>query len=126
MKAMTANNGNEASVFAQYIDGPKEQSVEPEKILRGPLLKPIAPEATPQSSPTEKLLDWLINHWREDTISVRDICWGGPNSLRNRKSAINQATKILVENGWLAPIKSWRRDRKEWRIARGPELRDHP
>src|SRR5262249_15272169 len=43
----------------------------------------------------------------------------GPNAVRNRKSAITQ-TKILAENGWLAPIKSRRRDSKEWRIARGP------
>jgi hypothetical protein len=113
------HDGGETSFFARYIDVPKERPAEPEKILRGPLLKPIAPPATPRSSPTEKLLDWLINHWPEPTISVRKLCKYGPNSIRNRKSAIDQA-KILVENGWLAPIKTRRRDMKHWRIARGP------
>jgi hypothetical protein len=119
------DHGSETSVFARYIDAPKERPAEPEKILRGPLLKPIVEEATPQASPTAKLLDWIINHWRGNTISVRDICWCGPNSIRDRKSAIAQA-KILAENGWLAPIKSPRRNMKHWRIARGSELRDHP
>jgi hypothetical protein len=113
------HDGAETSFFARYIDSPKERPVEPEKILRGPLLKPIAPPTDRRSSPTEKLLDWLINHWRQDTISVRVIQWRGPNCLRDRKSVINQA-KILAEAGWLAPIKSRRRDMKEWRIARGP------
>lgn len=108
-------------IFKRLTQQPeKERPVEPEKILRGPLLKPTAPPADRWSSPTEKLLDWLINHWPEDTISVRDICWRGPNSLRNRKSAIGLA-ETLVENGWLARIKSRRRDMMEWRIARGPE-----
>src|SRR5262245_65864898 len=96
------HDGGETSFFARYIDVPKKRPVEPEKILRGPLLKPIAPPATPQSSPTEKLLDWLINHWSKPTISTRDIQRCGPNSIRDRKSAIKQA-KILAENGWLAP-----------------------
>jgi hypothetical protein len=121
---MTTNNGRESSFFARYIDSPeKERPVEPEKIIRGPLLKPIAPPADRRSSPTERLLDWLINHWPEPTISVRNICRCGPNPIRNRKSAIDQA-KILAENGWLAPLKAHRRDRKIWRIARGTELRD--
>src|SRR5262245_12651425 len=118
MSAMATNNdakhdGSEASFFARYIDVPKKQPVEPEKRLRGPSQKPIAPKDTPQSSPTEKLLDWLINHWSQPTISVRNIQRCGPNSIRDRKSAINQA-KILAENGWLAPIKSRQRNMKHW------------
>src|SRR5262245_9934106 len=115
----TINGNDKPSFFARYIGPGKEQPVEPEKILRGPLLKPIVPPTTPQSSPTEKLLDWIINHWSEPTISVRDICWRGPNSLRNRKSAIGLA-ETLAENGWLAPIKSRRHDMREWQIIRGP------
>src|SRR5262245_19891017 len=107
---MTTND--EPSVFSKYINASKERPAEPEKILRGPLLKPIAPPATRQSPPTEKLLDWLVNHWSKPTISVRDICWCGPNSLRNRKNAIIYV-RILVENGWLARIKSRRRDMME-------------
>jgi hypothetical protein len=118
-------NDDGESVFARYVDGPKEQPAETKTLPRGPLLKPVVEEATPQASPTEKLLDWLINHWHEPTISVRTIHWRGPNSLRNRKSALAQA-KILVERGWLSPLKSGRRNIKQWRIARGSELRDHP
>jgi len=111
---------NEPSIFARYVDSSKEQPIEPKKILRGPLLKPIAPPTDRRSPPTEKLLDWLINHWAHPTISVRNLCKYGPNALRSdRKATINLA-KTLAENGWLAPIKSRRRDMKEWRIARGP------
>jgi hypothetical protein len=109
------------SVFSEcIINNPEREQQEPEKILNGPLLQPIVPPASPQSSPTEKLLDWLVNYWPHDTVCARDLYRHGPNFVRdNRKSAIDLA-KILVENGWLTPLKSWRRDRKEWRIARGP------
>jgi hypothetical protein len=115
---MTTNDGNGASVFAQYIDGPKERSVEPEKILRGPLLKPIAPSTDRRSPPVERLLDFCINHWREPIISARAIVKFGPNPIRNRKSAI-KAAEALVEHGWLERIASRRRDMREYRIARG-------
>jgi hypothetical protein len=113
-------NDNSESVFARYIDAPKERPTESEKILRGPLLKPIAPEATRQSSSTEKLLDFLVNHWSKPTIALRDICWRGPNSLRNDRKTTISVAKTLVEYGWLQRIKSRRRDMMEWRIARGP------
>jgi hypothetical protein len=110
------------SIFSRHIvdDQKPEQPGEPEKILRGPLLQPIVPPAGPQSSQIEKLLDWLVNHWPGPTVSARDIYRHGPCPLRdNRKSAIDLA-EILVKNGWLTPIKSRRRDMREWRIARGP------
>jgi hypothetical protein len=112
---MPANN----SVFSEYIDLEKEPQ-EPEKILRGPLLQPIVPPAGPQSSPTEKLLDWLVNHWPGPTISARDIYRFGPHFILNDPKGAIAMAQTLAENGWLTPIKSWRRDRKEWRIARGP------
>jgi hypothetical protein len=112
-----------ADIFERLQKGQqpeKKRPAETEKILRGPLLQPIAPPANPRSPPTEKLLDFLVNHWRAPTISVRDIRKYGPNFIRgDQKGAIHLA-ETLVENGWLAPIKSWRRDRREWRIARGP------
>src|SRR5262245_22896214 len=77
---MATNDDSGASFYARYIDDPKTP-VEPEKVLRGPLLKPIATAATPRSSPTEKLLDFCINHWPEPIISVRAICWRGPNCI---------------------------------------------
>ena len=95
----------------------KERQVE--TIPRGPLLQPIIPPAAPQSSPTEKMLDWLVNRWPSPTVCARDIYVYGPRCTRNLKSALN-VTKILTENGWLTPVKSHRYDRHEWQIIRGP------
>jgi hypothetical protein len=116
--------GDSGSAFAQFVaDSPEgsspKQPTDPMKIQSGPLLRPVVPPADPKSSQAEKLLDWLVNHWREPTICVRSICVYGPNSIRNRKRAASQA-KILAANGWLEPLKAHRRDRKVWRIARGP------
>jgi hypothetical protein len=70
-------------------------------------------------TPTEKLLDWIMNYWTEDTLTARDICCYGPNPTRDRERAINSA-EILVKRGWLAPIKAHRRDSREWQIVRKP------
>jgi hypothetical protein len=66
----------------------------------------------------QKLHDWLQNDWNKPTVCLRDICYRGPNSMRNRKRAIN-LTEILVGHGWLIPNPTRRRDRKEWQIVRG-------
>ena len=95
----------------------KERQVE--TIPRGPLLQPIVPPAAPQSSPTEKTLDWLVNRWPQPAVRLRDICRFGPGSIRDRKSATAVA-EILVEHGWLTPIKARRYDMREWQIVRGP------
>jgi hypothetical protein len=113
----TTNGDGEPSFFAQYVGPKKERPSEPE-ILRGPL-KPIAPPTDRRSSPTERLLDFCVNHWREPVISARAIVKFGPNPLRTRKGA-TKAAEALVEHGWLERIKSRRRDMREWRIARGP------
>jgi hypothetical protein len=72
----------------------KERPVKPE-IQSGPLLRWVVPPAEPKSPPIEKLLDWLLNHWTEDTISVRDIHRSGPNVTRNRKSATELAERLV-------------------------------
>jgi hypothetical protein len=72
--------------------------------------------------PAQKLLDWL-QHWSKPTVSARDICIYGPNSIRDRESAIASA-EILVKNGWLVPIKTRRYDMHEWQIVRKPIV--HP
>jgi hypothetical protein len=111
---MTMNNdGN--SFFAQFIGGPENEQRESEIVQRGP--QPIIPPAHPRSLSSEKLLDWVVNHWTRPTISARDICRYGPNSIRDRKSAIDQA-EILAKHGWLTPIKTRRRDMREWQIIR--------
>jgi hypothetical protein len=114
------------SIFSRHIvdDNPEKEELEPGKILRGPLLQPIVPPAGPQSSPTEKLLDWLVNHWPGPTVSARDIYRHGPYFIQQNPKSATILAEVLVENGWLTPLKSWRRDRKEWRIARIDEKAD--
>ena len=68
--------------------------------------------------PAQKLLDWL-QHWTKPTVSARDICIYGPNSLRDRRSAID-AAEILAKTGWLLPNKTRRHDIHEWQIVRKP------
>jgi hypothetical protein len=70
--------------------------------------------------PAQKLLDWLLHDWTKPTVSARDIYTYGPNSIRDRESAIDYA-EILVKHGWLVPIKLRRRDMKEWQITKGPD-----
>jgi hypothetical protein len=68
------------------------------------------------ASPTEKLLDWIMNYWTEDTLTARDICALGPNPTRDRKKAF-EAAEILVKRGCLTPVKAHRRDSCEWKIV---------
>jgi len=69
-------------------------------------------------SPIEKLLDWLINHWAKDTVTAQEAYTYGPRSIRDKKTTLRLA-QILVEQGWLVPIKTRRRDMWEWQIVRG-------
>jgi hypothetical protein len=78
-------------------------------------------------TPTEKLLDWIMNYWTEDTLTARDICALGPNPTRDRKKAFS-AAESLVQRGCLAPIKAHRRDSWEWKIlwrSAPPSRADH-
>jgi hypothetical protein len=101
---MTTNNGNGPSFFARYIDNPAEKErLELEKIR-------ICKETS------EKLRNWLVNHWAKPTVTARDICIYGPNSIRDGKTALRLA-EILVEQGWLVPLKTRRRDMHEWQIV---------
>ena len=108
------------SIFARYIedDGPKKESpTEPEIVRRGP--QPIIPPTYSRSSPSEKLLAWLVNYWGKPTITLRDIYSYGPNCARDpadRASLI----ETLTEYGWLEPAEAWRRDMRKWRIVREP------
>ena len=77
---------------------------------RGP--QPIIPPTYSRSSPSEKLLAWLVNYWGKPTITLRDIYSYGPNCARDpadRASLI----ETLTEYGWLVPAEAWRRDMRK-------------
>ena len=117
---MATNNGNETSVFARYIDAPKERAAEPETIPRGPLLQPIVPPTNYKSPLSEKCLDWLVNRWPKPAVRTRDFMRFGPPAARNRKSAIALA-ETLAEHGWLHPLPTHQHNMKMWQIVRGPD-----
>jgi len=78
------------------------------------------PERRQRTSPLlEELLDWLLNRWTNSTVTARDVYRHGPSPLRNDKSTTLSLTETLARQGWLIPLKTWRRDRREWKIARG-------
>jgi hypothetical protein len=70
----------------------------------------------PDKDPAQRLLDWL-QRWNKPTVSMRQICQFGPRPIRDRKSVIS-ATEVLVKTNWLIPIKTTRRDTREWEITR--------
>ena len=82
----------------------------------------VSPELSPAQKlpPAQKLLDWLQHDWTKPTVSARDIYTYGPRAIRDRESAIDLA-EILVEHGWLTPIKTRQRNMKEWQITKGPD-----
>ena len=103
---MPRANGDGPSVFAKYC-------TEPEK---------AQPETPAPQIPLAagKLLGWLQNNWTRPVIRVRDIQRLGPNSIRDRKSAVKMV-EILTDGGWLVPAKPHRCDSKQWRIAIGSD-----
>ena len=73
--------------------------------------RPALPTEKATKQPAQKLLDWL-QYWTKPTVSARDICIYGPNSIRNRDKAI-EAAEIPVKTGWLIPNKTRRHDMHE-------------
>jgi hypothetical protein len=104
------------SVFAEYIAEPEKERPEPELVW----MSKDAAKPTRKLSPTQLLLNWIQHCWPESTICARDIYRYGPNPIRTQNSGAIALTKVLVERGWLAPIKTHRRDRLAWQIMRGP------
>jgi hypothetical protein len=76
-----------------------------ERLGQPPLAKKVQ-----ETSPAQKLLDWLMR-WTKDAISIRDIHNFGPNSIRDRKSMLD-ATETLV--------KAHRYDMRKWQVVRKP------
>jgi hypothetical protein len=105
-----ANMSESFDPFARHRQG---RSEEPGSGPR-PGANTVSFELAQKLLPAQRLLDWL-QHWAKPTISARDIYTCGPRSIRDRESAIDLA-KTLVEYGWLTPIKSRRRDMREWQI----------
>jgi len=110
-----------ASLFERLGQKPladESKQLEPEIVRRGP--QPLIPPVPPRSSsPSEKLLSWLVNYWAGQTVNLRDIRAYGPNCARNASDTIS-LTKTLAEYGWLVPTSVHRRDMKRWRIVREP------
>src|SRR5262245_18947581 len=69
-------------------------------------------------SPIDKLQDWLVNHWAKDTVTAQQAYTYGPHSIRDKQTTLRLA-QILVEQGWLVPLNTRRRDMWEWQIVRG-------
>src|SRR5262249_34239632 len=67
----------------------------------------------------QKLLDWLQKHRTESTISARDICASGPQSIRDKKTPVS-AAEALVQFGRLIPLKARPYNRREWQSLRKP------
>jgi hypothetical protein len=67
----------------------------------------------------ENLLDWLLTRWTADTVTARDVYRCGPSPLQNDRNTTLSLMETLAKQGWLVPMKTWRRDKREWRIARG-------
>jgi hypothetical protein len=84
--------------------------------------RPAPTEKAQKPEPAQLLLTFL-QRWPKPTISRRDIYIYGPNSIRDRESAINSA-EVLVKHGWLIPNKTRRHDMREWQIVRRPII--HP
>ena len=81
------------------------------------------PKPKQRTSPLlEILLDWLLNRWPNPTVTAREIYRSGPGPLQGDKEAILNLTETLTRQGWLIPLKTWRYDKREWKIARGPIL----
>lgn len=83
---------------------------------RQPPIEETIEQLRRNSPQIEKLRDWLVNHWAKPTVTAREIRIYGPNSIRDGKIALSTA-EILVEQGWLVPLKGRRRDMREWQIV---------
>jgi hypothetical protein len=65
----------------------------------------------------ERLLNWLVNNWPQDTITARQIRVYGPYPLRDEPKAILNLAQDLCQRGWLIPLKPRRHDARAWKIG---------
>jgi hypothetical protein len=71
----------------------------------------------------QMLLDWLLQHWTNPDICLRDIRAYAPRPIRDEEIAIS-AAEALARHGWLTELNAHRHDRRVWRIDRKPII--HP
>jgi hypothetical protein len=98
------------------------KAIEQQDDLKIILMKVLTQPLSPKYSPIEKLLDWLVNHRDGVTVTAREIYTYGPNCARDYETALH-LTGILVEQGWLTPLRTNRRDKLAWEIFRSPARR---
>jgi hypothetical protein len=63
------------------------------------------------------LLDWLRNRWPGTTVCARDLYRRGPGPIRGDRKIALELAEALTAQGWLAPVKTHRYDRKAWQIV---------
>jgi hypothetical protein len=73
----------------------------------------------------ELLLDWLLNRWPKDLVTLRDIQAFGPGPVRNKDVALT-LMQILSARGWVFPAEPHRYDMKRWEIPRKPTAQPQP
>ena len=78
--------------------------------------EPKPTKETQETSSAQKLLDWL-QRWNKPTITVRDVHIYGPRPLKGRKN-VTAAAEVLVQNGWLKPLKAHQYNMRKWQIVR--------
>jgi hypothetical protein len=71
------------------------------------------PERMRKLPPAAELLVWIRQRWNKPIISLRDIQTYAPRAVRDRMTATTYA-ETLEKHGWLAPVRSHRRDRQVW------------
>ena len=91
-----------------------------ERLAKG---RPPEPKIEAAINHPQILLDWLLQHWTNHDICLRDIRAYAPTSIRDEEIAISSA-ETLARHGWLTELKAHRRDRRVWRIDRKPII--HP
>jgi hypothetical protein len=100
MKTSDGDGTRRGTSAFSFIIGPdpEERPAEPETVPRGPVLAPVVPHADQTASPTERLLDWVINYWPRPVIDVRSVYTYGPRP-RNRKTAISLTERLAASYG---------------------------
>jgi hypothetical protein len=85
--------------------------------------KPSPPPVKRKVKPltAAELLDWIQHRWSKPFICLRDLQIYGPAACKDHGTALRLA-ETLEKNGWLAPVRAHRRDRRLWKTPRAIAL----